>query len=832
MNVLLIEDSQQEATLLQKALSDIEGISIRVEHADRLSTACSRLGLGGIDAILLDLSLPDSAGLGTLARVQEQAAALPIVILTGMADERLAMLGLHRGAQDYLFKGQYDGAVVYRSLCYALERKRLFANLEERVAERTAELAVANQALQRDIGMRKQAEETLLQRSRQQQVIAQFGQFASRERGLQALMDEAVHRIAQTLEANYCKLLELRPDGTALLLRAGVGWHDGLVGQATVRAGTDTQAGYTLGSCEPVFVEDLRTEQRFSGPPLLFDHGVVSGLSVIVQGGLDPWGVLGVHTTTRRTFTQDDVNFVQAMAHILGSMIERNGAEEAMRESEARLHSIMVNSPWPGFFKALDGRYLYANSKFERLFQLSAGHIIGKTDYDVFSPEQADQFAMNDRRVLQGGHAIETEETAGYQDGIHTSLVLKFPLRSADGSVCGVGGIVTDITARKRAEEEITRLNADLERRVAERTAELAAANQALQREIATRKEAEEELRESEQQFHTMADTEPVLIWMSGPDKLCTYFNKSWLDYTGRTREQELGNGWADGVHPEDLDRCLKTYGEAFERREPFQMEYRLRKADGTYGWILDRAVPRLLQNGAFIGYIGSCIDLSERKDLEDRLRKAVKEKESLLREVHHRVKNNLQVISSLLNLQAASIKDPQVVQLFRESQTRITSIALLHETLHRSNDLSCIRMSNYLRTLAGHVFRSYGIDPNAVVLDLLVEDLAFDIDTAMTCGMIVEELLSNSLKHAYAGRKEGRIQIELRAQDKGAYLLQVSDDGVGISKDGVRRNPGSLGLELVNLLAGKLDGAVELQRGPGTAWRIEFHKLHYQERM
>jgi PAS domain S-box-containing protein len=350
--------------------------------------------------------------------------------------------------------------------------------------------------------------------------------------------------------------------------------------------------------------------------------------------------------------------------------------------------------------------------------------------------------------------------------------------------------------------------------------------------DIATRKQAEEAMRESEQRFHTMADTAPVLIWMSGLDKSYTYFNQRWLDYTGRTLEQELGNSWAEGVYQEDVDRCLKTYGEAFDRREPFQMEYRLRKADGQYGWLLARGVPRLLQNGKFAGYIGICIDLTERKDLEDRLRKTVKEKESLLREVHHRVKNNLQVISSLLNLQAASIKDPQVVQLFRESQTRITSIALLHETLHRSNDLSCIRMSDYLGTLTGHVFRSYGVDPKAMVLDLLVEDLAFDIDTGMTCGMIVEELLSNALKHAYAAGKGGRIQIGLQAQDEGTYLLQVSDDGVGISKDGVRRNPASLGLELVNLLVEKLDGAVELQNGPGTAWRIAFHQLHYQERM
>ena len=350
--------------------------------------------------------------------------------------------------------------------------------------------------------------------------------------------------------------------------------------------------------------------------------------------------------------------------------------------------------------------------------------------------------------------------------------------------------------------------------------------------DITERKRAEEVMRESEQRFHTMADTVPALIWMAGPDKLRTYFNKGWLDYTGRTMEQELGNGWAEGVHPEDVARCLKTYGEAFDQREPFEMEYRLRKADGQYGWFLAKGVPRRFPSRGFAGYIGICIDLSERKNLEDQLRKAVKEKESLLREVHHRVKNNLQMISSLLNLQAASIKDPQVVQLFRECQTRITSIALLHETLHRSNDLSCIRMSNYLRTLASHVSRSYGVDPKAIVLDMLVEDLTLDTDTAMTCGMIVEELLSNSLKHAFAVGKEGRIQIELQAQNAGAYLLQVRDDGVGISKGGGQRNPGSLGLELVNLLVEKLEGAIELQSGPGTAWRIAFHQLHYQERM
>jgi len=132
--------------------------------------------------------------------------------------------------------------------------------------------------------------------------------------------------------------------------------------------------------------------------------------------------------------------------------------------------------------------------------------------------------------------------------------------------------------------------------------------------DITERKRTEEALRESESRFRIMADTAPTLIWMAGLDKLCTYFNQIWLDYTGRTMEQELGNGWMDGVHPEDLDRCRKTYAEAFNRREAFQMEYRLRKADGQYGWMFDKGVPRHFPSGEFAGYIGTCIDMTERK--------------------------------------------------------------------------------------------------------------------------------------------------------------------------------------------------------------------------
>jgi PAS domain S-box-containing protein len=281
---------------------------------------------------------------------------------------------------------------IATQLGFALQHKRLeetllkqqvlvfqsHESLEQQVEQRTAELQLVNQRLQSEIAGREQLAERLQERVRQQVAIADVGRAALNVADLSLLMRMASESVTKTLGVEFCKVLELVPGHDGLLLRAGVGWKEGLVGRARVSTGMNSQAGYTLLCKQPVIVENLRTETRFVGPPLLLDHGVVSGVSVIIGPGDRPFGVLGAHSTTARLFPRDDVNFLQAMANLLYQAIEHNRALEEIQRSATWLERLINTTQDAVVSIDRRGCIVSFNPAAERVFGYSGDEVIGR----------------------------------------------------------------------------------------------------------------------------------------------------------------------------------------------------------------------------------------------------------------------------------------------------------------------------------------------------------------------------------------------------------------------------------------------------------------------
>ena len=273
--------------------------------------------------------------------------------------------------------------------------------------------------------------------------------------------------------------------------------------------------------------------------------------------------------------------------HIIGaSKIARDITDRKQAEQSRNLLAAIVDSSDDAIVsKTLDGIITSWNKSAELIFGYTAEEAIGQHITLIIPPERrAEESDILDR--LRRGERIDHFHTVRRRKNgtlLDVSLTIS-PVRDSSGRVIGASKVARDITAQKQVEQA---------------------------------------LRESEQRFRVITDASPVMVWMSGTDKLCCYFNKGWLDFVGRTLEQESGNGWAENVHPEDFDRCFQTYVANFDARRPFEMEYRMRHHTGQYRWILDRGVPRYAADGTFEGYVGGCLDIQSQKEAAEKVRVA-----------------------------------------------------------------------------------------------------------------------------------------------------------------------------------------------------------------
>ncbi|AYK15728.1 MAG: PAS domain S-box protein [Methanosarcina flavescens] len=499
--------------------------------------------------------------------------------------------------------------------------------------------------------------------------------------------------------------------------------------------------------------------------------------------------------------------------------IERKKSEEKIKN----LANVVESSNDAIITKSLEGIITSWNKGAEQIYRYSAEETLGKPA-NFLIPSALNNESKRLVEMVKRGEKVHQYETSRLRkDGriIDVSMTLS-PIFDISGELAAVSIIARDITESKKAEERLQR---------------------------------------SEERYRIIAEQTGQLIYEYDTEDGRIYWAGAIEKVTGYTQEELMNIGielWINNVHPDDqirvwnqkMNDCTQNIKNA-ENKRNFHLEYRFRRKDGEYIHIEEHVV--CLQKGNYLTnkVFGIMKDITERKKAENVLKRI---EEARKKEIHHRIKNNLQVISSLLDLQAEkfagsdSYDTSKVLAAFKDSQNRVISMALIHEELYGSREVSTLNFGTYLQKLTEDLFRCYSVGTSGINLCLEIEENTFfDMDTAVPLGMVVNELVSNSLKHAFPSKKSGEIRIKLSREENRKfendkiegkneghksknYILTISDNGAGIPESLNIEDSDTLGIQLVTILVDQLDGVLELNRTSGTEFIIEFSVAEKQQ--
>lgn len=453
------------------------------------------------------------------------------------------------------------------------------------------------------------------------------------------------------------------------------------------------------------------------------------------------------------------------------------------------LQNIIDTNPSLIYVKDREGRYVLANKTFAKCCGLTIPDLLGKTTNQLHeNSSDVDRFLSEDREIFETlkPKVIPDEVSYTPTGEVRWYQTIKQPLISSDGKVIQVLGVSTDITARKLVEEQ---------------------------------------LRHSEEQLRLALEAAQMGTWdwhLETGKCTCSHNLERLYGLAPNTFERTY-EAFLSIIHPNDRDRVHQDTQSALQKGGDGSLEFRIIHPDGIIRWIESKYQVFTNEIGEPYRMSGVNLDITHRKEAEIKIKASLREKDILLQEIHHRVKNNLQVISSLLDLQSDRIQTPEVLELFQESQNRVKSMALVHEKLYQSRDFAKIDFAEYIENLTNYLFQVYAVRSSAIAIELDIENVHLTIDTAIPCGLILSELVSNAIKYAFPQGKVGTIRIALHLQPDNRYTLIVMDNGIGISDDLELKRTQSLGLQLVTILTEQLEGTLEINSDGGTEFKICF---------
>ncbi len=464
-------------------------------------------------------------------------------------------------------------------------------------------------------------------------------------------------------------------------------------------------------------------------------------------------------------------------------IIERTKVEKELRHAQKYSRGLIDSSLDMIVATDIDFNINEFNAAAESTFGYTKEEILGKHISTLFSDDNETGKVLE--RISEQG-SLANEIINKKKDGtFFISFLSASVLRNEQGEVVGAMGVSRDITAIKKAEEEL-RLSEERHRAI------------------------------YDQAYIGIARIAKMGRFLLVNDRLCDMLDYS-ADELYKKTFYELGV-------PEEVEESLVDWDQLLSGKiKNFSREQTYIRKDGE---ILSANVTVSLVRDANDNpnyFVAVFEDITERKEYEQQLEESIKEKEVLLKEVHHRVKNNMQVISSILNLQSSYITDESALDMLRESQDRIKSMSFVHESLYQSKTLSEVNFAEYIQNITRNLYHSYGRPQGGIDLQFELENIYLNLDTSIPCGLIINEIVSNSLKYAFHERETGLIKIEFSKVSDDKLKLIVSDNGIGLPKDFDVENAESLGLQLVTTLVTQISGELEIDVSSGTKFNIVF---------